>query len=141
MTNTLHTIFVYGSLRKGFNSEAFAYMNQYFTHLGLAKVKGLVYDLGEYPAAIPTEEEAFITGDLFVIKNPSAFSYAMAQLDDYEDVYPEQGPALYCRNTTTVYLPDGTQTQAWIYWYNQSIEGMPRIECGDLLQYASRQNP
>ena len=45
--------------------------------------------MGAYPAAIPTTDEKFIVGELYVIKSPAEFSYAIEQLDDYEGLNVE----------------------------------------------------
>ena len=54
---TNRQLFVYGSLRKEFGHPAYEYLSNYFHLIGPARVKGLVYDLGEYPAALPTNED------------------------------------------------------------------------------------
>lgn len=129
-----HQLFVYGSLRQGFEHPAFQFISRYFTLVSHAKIKGLVYDLGEYPAAIPTSGEKYIIGELYAIKLADEFCYAIAQLDDYEGINPEEGESLYRRELTTVFTPNGTET-AWVYWYNGSVEGQPLVESGDMLEY------
>ena len=58
MNDVLHLLFVYGSLRSGFPGPAFQYIAPYFTKVADGKVKGKLYDLGEYPAGLPTTDEA-----------------------------------------------------------------------------------
>ena len=65
----IYQLFVYGSLRSGFRSAAYEYISRYFDLVGDAKVKGLLFDLGDYPAAKPTDEEKFIVGELYSIRN------------------------------------------------------------------------
>ncbi len=130
-----YQLFVYGSLRRGFEHPAYEYIGHYFHFVGHARVKGLVYDLGEYPAALPTEENKYIIGEVYAIKNPDEFSYAIAQLDDYEGVNQEDGFSLYRREMVRVFLEDGAVTDAWIYWYNSIVEGAPLVESGDVLAY------
>ncbi len=134
---TILPLFVYGSLRSGFQHPAYAYISRYFTLVGKAKVKGQLYDMGEYPAAIAGDAEQLIVGELYQIKDPAEFSWAIAQLDDYEGIFPEPGEtALYKREETMVVMDEnGQQEKAWIYWYNGSVEGYPHIACGDLLEY------
>jgi gamma-glutamylcyclotransferase (GGCT)/AIG2-like uncharacterized protein YtfP len=55
----IYHLFVYGSLRSGFRSHMYEYISRYFTLLGEAKVKGLLYDLGSYPAGVPAKEETY----------------------------------------------------------------------------------
>jgi len=134
-------LFVYGSLRSGFNHPAYAYISTHFALVGSAKVKGRLYDLGSYPAALPTNDETYILGELYVLKAEQEFSWAIAQIDDYEGVNPEPGEtALYVREITTVYIGDQTTT-AWIYWYNNGVEGKPQIASGDVLEYLQQKKP
>ena len=128
-------LFVYGSLRSGFNHPAYAYISNHFSLVGSAKVKGKLYDLGSYPAALPTNDECYILGELYRLKEEQEFSWAIAQVDDYEGVNPEPGEtALYIREIATVYINDQA-TSAWIYWYNNDVSGKPLIASGDVLEY------
>jgi len=133
-------IFVYGSLRSGFQHPAYAYISRYFSLVSEGKVKGVLYDMGEYPAAVPSEGEALITGELYRINNPDEFAWAMAQLDDYEGVHTENNePSLYRREQATVFTATG-ETQAWIYWFNGNTEGKQQVESGDVLQFMQQKN-
>ena len=128
-------LFVYGSLRSGFRSPAYEYISQYFDLVGDAKVRGLLFDLGTYPAAKPTPENKFIIGELYRVRHQNEFTWAMGQLDDYEGVtvaYDEM--QLYRRELTEVYCDDKV-THAWIYWYNGNVNDKPVIESGDVLLY------
>ncbi len=138
--NNIYQLFVYGSLRSGFKSPAYEYISRYFTFVADAKVKGTLHDMGEYPAAKPTNDESYIIGELYAINNKDEFSFAIAQLDDYEGLNPEEGePALFIREAATVYLNGTTTTQAWIYWFNGNVANRPIIQTGDILQYIAQQ--
>jgi len=140
MSITVLPLFVYGSLRSGFQNPAYAYISKYFELSGTAKVRGALYDMGDYPAAVPTEAENWIIGELYTIKHDAEFPWAIGQLDDYEGINGEvDEPVLYAREKTTVYLND-TTVQAWIYWYKGDVSSSPRIECGDLLVYIQQKN-
>eukprot|EP00611_Tribonema_gayanum_P023524 TRINITY_DN4966_c0_g1_i1.p1 TRINITY_DN4966_c0_g1~~TRINITY_DN4966_c0_g1_i1.p1 ORF type:complete len:159 (-),score=4.44 TRINITY_DN4966_c0_g1_i1:90-518(-) len=132
-------LFVYGSLRSGFQHPAYAYISRYFSLMGTATVRGELYDMGEYPAAIPSGEEKLITGELYAIQKAEEFSWAIGQLDDYEGINGEPDePQLYRRDKTTVFL-NGQPIEAWIYWFNGSVKGKPKIDGGDLLLYIQQQ--
>jgi gamma-glutamylcyclotransferase (GGCT)/AIG2-like uncharacterized protein YtfP len=136
MTNHVsYYVFVYGSLRSGFQSSAYEYISRYFNYFGEAKVKGKLFDLGDYPAAIPVLEDCFIQGELYLIKNQSEFSWAVAQLDDYEGVLaePHEQP-LYRREVADIHINDAI-VPAWIYWYNGEVSGKPEIGSGDMMDY------
>ena len=128
-------LFVYGSLRSGFKSPAYDYISRFFSLSGEARVKGKLYDLGEYPAAVPYSEEKFIVGELYVIKDQREFSWAMGQLDDYEGVNVETGEAPLYRREITEVTCNGEKSKAWIYWYNSDTSGKPIVPSGDILQY------
>lgn len=135
MELTCRNLFVYGSLRSGFNNPAYGYISKYFTLIGEAYVNGKLYQLSDFPVAVPSENDSLIKGELYTIKVPSECSWAFAQLDDYEGVQAEEGEhPLYKRVLTAVFMND-KEEKAWVYWYNGSIENGTRIEESDLLAY------
>jgi gamma-glutamylcyclotransferase (GGCT)/AIG2-like uncharacterized protein YtfP len=135
---TNYPLFVYGSLLSGFKSQAYEYISRFFNLIGKATVKGKLYDMGEYPAAIPSSDDGFILGELYQIKNIAEFSWAIGQLDDYEGVTPEPGEEqLYRRELSSVTIDDKIII-AWIYWYNGSIAGKPVIASGDVLSWRAK---
>jgi gamma-glutamylcyclotransferase (GGCT)/AIG2-like uncharacterized protein YtfP len=136
----VYKLFVYGSLRSGFKSQAYEYISRFFSFVGDAKVKGKLFDLGNYPAGVPTEDERYIIGELYTIKHQPEFGWAIGQLDDYEGVAVESDEIqLYQRGLVDVIINDST-TAAWIYWYMGSVEGKPLIESGDMIQYLQQKN-
>lgn len=136
MTNPgIYQLFVYGSLRSGFHSPVYEYISRFFKFIGEAQVKGKLYDMGNYPAGIASNEDDLIIGELYQARNEHEFSWAIGQLDDYEGVSVEADEVqLYRRAITDVYF-NGQVTQAWIYWYNGNVSGRPLIASGDLMQY------
>ncbi len=140
MNEKIHNLFVYGSLRSGFHNPAYQYLSKYFTLLGNATVKGKLFEKGDYPVAIPTNEEKFIAGELYSINNEGEFSYAIGQVDDYEGVHVEAGETpLYKREPVTI-LHNYQQYTAWIYWFNGTVDGLAEIASGDVLQYFKDKN-
>ena len=140
MNNTIYQLFVYGSLRSGFRNPVYHYLTRYFHLVGEAVVKGKLYEKGEFPVARPTEEEKFISGELYAINNPSEFAWAIEQLDDYEGLHVEDGETpLYKREATMAYI-GGAGSTTWVYWFNGDVANSPVIESGDLLQYLQQKN-
>ena len=136
----VYHLFVYGSLRKGFQSDAYQYISRYFKLCGSAKVKGILFDLGPYPAAVPGDNGHFIVGELYTIAHKEEFSWALEQLDDYEGLNVEEGePVLYKRELAEVYTGQETVI-SWIYWFNGESNGYPIIESGDELEYMQQKN-
>jgi gamma-glutamylcyclotransferase (GGCT)/AIG2-like uncharacterized protein YtfP len=136
MTNPgVYQLFVYGSLRSGFRSPAYEYISRFFHLVSEAKVRGKLVDMGSYAAGIPTNDNHFITGELYTIKNKSEFSWAIGQLDDYEGMSVEFDEVqLFRRDIAEVHI-NGQLTHAWIYWYNGDVSGRPVIASGDMMEY------
>ena len=87
-TAGVYKLFVYGSLRSTFRSQAYEYISRFFSFDGVAKAKGKLFDLGPYPAGVPAND-GFIVGELYSIRNEQEFGWAIGQLDDYEGVSAE----------------------------------------------------
>jgi gamma-glutamylcyclotransferase (GGCT)/AIG2-like uncharacterized protein YtfP len=136
-SDTVH-LFVYGSLRKGFQHPAYGYISRYFTLVSDATVKGALYDMGPYPAAIPGD--GIIIGELYRINNADEFSWAMAQLDDYEGLNTEDGAKPLYRREPVDAETAGSTERAWIYWFNGEVNPQSRIATGDVLEYMQRKN-
>ena len=133
---SVYTLFVYGSLRSGFQNPAYEYISSYFEPMGMGRVKGVLADLGDFPAAVPGDGNTYIVGELYRLKEPAQFSWAFGQLDDYEGVIVEADEAqMYRREVTTVYTDGAAPAEAWIYWYNGSVAGKPLVPSGDIFEY------
>jgi gamma-glutamylcyclotransferase (GGCT)/AIG2-like uncharacterized protein YtfP len=133
-------LFVYGSLRSGFKSDAYHYVSKYFKLIGNATAKGILYDMGNFPVATATTSEKFIVGELYEILDSNAFDFVIAQIDDYEGLYSEDHEAaLYKRDLTNIFINE-TTTKAWVYWYCGSVNDKPIVESGDVLEYFRQKN-
>ncbi len=136
MYNPILRLFVYSSLRSGFQHPAYNYISKYFTLASDAITKGKLYDVDGVIVGIPTEENHFIKGELYLIKEPAEFSWAIGQLDDYEGVKPDEDNPVpsFTRAVSTILIGDSTE-KAWVYWYNQPVLNGNFIESGDILTY------
>ena len=130
MSADIYRLFVYGSLRSGLHNTIYTHISRYFVLDGMGAVQGKLYDLGEYPGAVHTTEEYFITGEVYHIAQTENFEWAMRQLDDYEGVEI----ALFRREPVHV-LFQNTTVVAWIYWYNGAITDQTQIKSGDYVAY------
>lgn len=129
-------LFVYGSLLSGFQLESYEYIRRYFHLIGEATVKGTMYDMGDYPVVTRYDTGRLIKGELYEIRHPAEFTFALAQLDDYEGLYPEEGAEVYYeREAVDVYLGDQV-VDAWIYWCIRDVSNRPIVESGDMREYA-----
>nr|WP_294946483.1 gamma-glutamylcyclotransferase family protein [uncultured Mucilaginibacter sp.] len=123
-------LFVYGTLLQS-NSQFAKYLRQHSRFYSAGKIRGFLYDVGEYPAFVADNKAGYVFGSLYSIENLEM----LFQIDAYEGVGPdEEQPNLYTR----VILPVETeikQVDAWVYVYNLPVLGLPRIEAGDYLKY------
>ena len=136
----VYYLFVYGSLRSGFKSPAYDYISKYFSFVAEGKAKGLLYDMGKYPVAKSCVSNHFIKGELYQIKNIDEFSFAIAQLDDYEGIDNVEGNSIFKREKTMVTFENEQTQEAWIYWFAGDINGKELIESGDVLEFMQLQN-
>src|SRR5688572_19786473 len=72
-----HLVFVYGSLRRG-NAGAMSVRFPEATYVAEGKVRGSLYDLGEYPGLV-LDGESFVTGELYEVDEETLY-----RLDKFE---------------------------------------------------------
>ena len=135
MQSNIYRLFVYGSLRSGFHNTVYKYISRYFILDGLGSVQAKLYDLGEYPGAVPCTEDYFITGELYHIAQHEDFEWAIKHLDDYEGIFVSAGETPLFRREPAHILFQNTTVIAWVYWYNLPVTNQPRIESGDYIAY------
>ena len=137
---TSNKLFVYGSLRSGFKNPSYNYLSQYFEYSGIGKTKGMFFNKENIPVAVSCEEENFIIGEIYTLKNEDEFSWAFEQLDDYEGLHVLAGEQpLYQRKLIEV-ISEGKIENAWVYWYNGNVEGLQKIDTEDLLEFLKKEN-
>lgn len=103
-------IFLYGTLRRGGSRDVLQHYGG-ASFIATAQVRGVLYDLGEYPGLRLDPSAGWIQGELFDIDEAG-----MAALDDWEGIdpqAPDDGP--YRRVRTQVARDDGTTEVCWIY--------------------------
>lgn len=137
--NVFH-LFVYGTLRSGFQSPAYEYISRFFTLVGNARVLGKLVDMGSYPAGVPSGDGSMINGELYRIRHELEFPWAIGQLDDYEGVSVEPDEVQLYKRELTIAECDNRQVPAWIYWYNGDTTGRPDIASGDIFEYIAHKH-
>jgi gamma-glutamylcyclotransferase (GGCT)/AIG2-like uncharacterized protein YtfP len=124
--------FFYGTLMTGFDRRRRLGMDGTMTYRGRGWIEGALYDLGLYPAAVPSKEDR-VWGELFELGDPAP---VLAALDEIEGYRPEEtDTSLYVRRRVPVHLDDGTTAEAWAYFYNAPLGAAPKIPSGDYLAY------
>jgi gamma-glutamylcyclotransferase (GGCT)/AIG2-like uncharacterized protein YtfP len=116
-------LFVYGTLRTSIEIPVKEQIRGQLELVGEAEIKGQLYDMGGYPAAVP--EGGVIKGEVLKILDVEKVFNA---LDAYEGFS-------YQRKQEEVTLKNGDKLTAWIYWYKLPVEDKPRIEETDYLEY------
>ncbi|MHB8207403.1 gamma-glutamylcyclotransferase family protein [Mucilaginibacter sp.] len=125
-------LFVYGTLLDERNEFAI-YLKQNCRFYDKGKLKGRLYDLGEYPGAIADENYPdYVYGNILELKNTAE---ALQYIDAYEGFGEDQEqPNLFIREIVSVEAENG-QMNCWVYLYNLSVEGFRLIESGDYVGY------
>jgi gamma-glutamylcyclotransferase (GGCT)/AIG2-like uncharacterized protein YtfP len=125
-------LFVYGSLLS-IDNEFANYVSQNAIFYGDGKLKGKLYDMGEYPGAILSNNDAYdISGNIVRLNNPEQ---VLKVLDDYEGFGEDQEqPNLFVRELLPVITSDGV-INCWIYLYNLSVADLPEIRSGNYQSY------
>ena len=108
-------VFVYGTLKRGL-ALAREMRRARGKLLGLATIRGNLYDLGPYPAAVPGR--GTIHGELYAVPEPG-----LAHLDRVEG----RG---YRRRLVTALGLDGWKRKAWVYFYRRRPAHAPRLPEG-----------
>jgi len=116
----------------GFERPGRARIDEQLEPLGRAWIQGALFDLGIYPAAIPSSDTR-VWGELHRMRNVSNVLAALDEIEGYRSSEPDA--SLYTRSETTVTLEDGRTARAWAYFYNAPLGRAQRIESGDYLEH------
>ena len=129
-------LFVYGTLRKEFGLGLSEKIKQDMILVGDASIRGELYDIGEYPAALPSKDEkSKIIGEIYELIHPRK---VFKLLDEYEGYDKDDlNNSEYYRKKESVTLNNGKEVGAWVYWYNFPIKGKKKIKTKDYIQYLS----
>ncbi len=121
-------LFVYGTLLRGFASLESWRRRVQAEFAGRGRIKGKLYDLGEYPGAIADAEQV-VRGEVYELRGPAN---AVSILDEYEGYFPlHPKRSLFVRTVTPVIMDDGRETKAWVYFYNGPVDERKLIAGGD----------
>jgi gamma-glutamylcyclotransferase (GGCT)/AIG2-like uncharacterized protein YtfP len=125
-------LFVYGTLLKDMcRSNLLA--DAIF--LGGGFIHGTLYDIGYYPGLILSND--LVYGELYAIDD--VILRNLDVVEGYEPSNPKN--SLYTRKKiTATQLCDGLETEAYTYYYSQSLADCRRIESGDYRRYLMEQD-
>jgi gamma-glutamylcyclotransferase (GGCT)/AIG2-like uncharacterized protein YtfP len=125
-------VFFYGTLMTGFERRTRLGMDDRLRARGRGTIQGKLFDLGLYPAAVPSADGR-VHGEVFEVDDPGPVLGALDDLEGYEPTSPEA--SLYVRRSVRATLDDGTELDAWAYFYNAPLGQAPAISSGDYLAY------
>jgi len=125
-------LFVYGTLRQDIAHPMTEFLRRYASRIGGAWFRGKLFDLGDYPAAVPSDEASDrVAGELYRIE-PGHEAALFAELDRYQDCDPKDASAgEYVRLRARVEREGDESLQAWICQYNRPTAALKRIDSGD----------
>ena len=126
-------VFFYGTLMTPFNRPGRTRVSSDMVFKGRGSIRAALYDLGIYPAAIPTDDGSRVRGELYELQNAAAVLATLDEIEGYRANEPER--SLYTRVETPVTLDDGEVHTAWAYFYNAPLGRAQRIVSGDYLEH------
>ena len=126
-------VFFYGTLITPFNRPGRQRVNPKMAFTGRGRITAALFDLGIYPAAIPTNDNSAVWGEVYELLDPPAVLATLDEIEGYRAAEPEK--SLYTRIMTDVVLDDGRTLPAWAYFYNAPLGRAQRIESGDYLEH------
>ena len=129
----LNLLFVYGTLR--FNENPISKgLGPVSNRLGTAFVRGKLFDLGNYPGIVLSDDPRDrVIGEIIALNHPEA---SLALIDQYEGVYPDP-KSEYRREVAKAFF-ERQQISCWIYVYQHSLSGLTLIPSGDYVDYLSQ---
>lgn len=126
-------VFFYGTLMTPFNRPGRQRVNPMMSFGGRGSIRAALFDLGIYPAAVPTDDGSTVLGEVYEMLDATTVLAALDEIEGYRAAEPER--SLYTRVLTDVALDTGRSVQAWAYFYNAPLGRAQRIASGDYLEH------
>ena len=131
-------LFVYGTLMSGMNNPFAKKLRQSASCLGQAFAHGLLFDYRqEYPCAVASIIKSNrIHGELYLMTETNTL---FSDLDIYEDCRcNEPGRSLFIRCLVPIVSArDEKEIQAWMYFWNHSLDSLNEIPHGNYRKHCS----
>ncbi|MEW6320822.1 MAG: gamma-glutamylcyclotransferase family protein [Acidobacteriota bacterium] len=126
-------VFFYGTLMTPFNRPGRQRITPKLTYVGQGAIAATLFDLGIYPAAVPSDDGGRVRGELYEMADAATVLAALDEIEGYRAAEPER--SLYTRVQADVTLENGRVQPAWVYFYNAPLGQAPRIASGDYLEH------
>ena len=119
-------LFVYGTLRRGQRNPMNLWLKRNAEFSGVGKFRGRLYDLGSYPAALPSRGgDATVIEDIYLLRNAERI---LKVLDTYEG-------KRFQRIRTAVTSLKRKKIVVWVYILKEPVIGRATIPVGDYVRY------
>jgi gamma-glutamylcyclotransferase (GGCT)/AIG2-like uncharacterized protein YtfP len=128
----LEFVFFYGTLMAGFDRRTRAGIEAKLSFLGRGSIRATLFDLGLYPAAVPSAAHR-VWGELYEVNDPATVLAVLDEIEGYTPADPDR--SLYLRQPAVVTLNEGRTEEAWVYFYNAPLGRASRILSGDYLAH------
>jgi len=125
-------VFFYGTLMSGFRRPGRERIESKLQPEGRGWIRGALFDLGIYPAAIPASDGR-VRGEIHRMTDPDGVLSVLDDIEGYRASEPDA--SLYTRAETPVTFDDGHVATVWVYFYNAPLGRAQRIESGDYLEH------
>lgn len=126
-------VFFYGTLMTPFNRPGRQRVNSQMRYVGRGQIRATLFDLGIYPAAIPSLDGSAVLGEVYEMLDAPLVLATLDDIEGYRAAEPDR--SLYTRRLAEVALDDGRVLDAWAYFYNAPLGRAQRIESGDYLEH------
>lgn len=131
-------LFVYGTLRRGFDHPMARLLALNALYVGPARVAGRLYHLGNYPGIVLSQRpREWVYGDIYDLGGVSGL---LTRLDRYEGLSRgRKGVGEYRRQTVCAFLlDDDSPLISLTYLYLRPVHGLRRLITGDYLRQHRR---
>ncbi len=118
----------------GFDLRKSSQIDRYIKFEGYGFIKGILFDLGLYPAAIASSGK--IMGELYHVSDPLKL---LSRTDVVEQYFPQaERSSMYLRRQVKVTLENGQRKIAWCYYYRKPLSDAVLISDGDYRSHLVR---
>ncbi|MDA1121025.1 MAG: gamma-glutamylcyclotransferase [Bacteroidetes bacterium] len=113
-------LFVYGTLKRDQQHNEARFLSSNSNFLGAGKIKGQLFDLGNYPGlTLPENADTWVFGEVFEIEDVNK---VLRVIDEYEGDE-------FDRVEKPVFVGDQV-LNCWVYLFNRNTSLFPRLTEG-----------
>ena len=102
--------------------------------LGEGSIRGVLFDLGPYPAVIGGE--GTVRGEVYAMVEPRRLLERVDAIEGF--VAGDAARSEYRRHAAVATLDDGRRCPAWVYFYNRPLGEAVWVSTGDYRRHATR---